>query len=95
MFGTDGWYSKTYWVIKDKKEEVLKKGRYFRVAVTFGGLLLLGITRKVLKLTLLLGSRYFPGAATFGTLWYTRFICDIHTAFAITDLSSMQGRCHL
>ena len=38
--------------------------------VTFGEPLLSGITRKVRKLTLLSGSRYFPVGATFGTLRY-------------------------
>ena len=74
-FGTDRWYSKTYCIIEGKKEEVLKKGHYFRVAILFGtfggrGGLLSGITRKVSKFTLLLFNRYFQGAATFGTLQY-------------------------
>ena len=57
MIGTDERYSKTFCIIKGKKEEVLNKRK-----LLLGELLLSGITRKVRKLTLLSGSRYFPRA---------------------------------
>jgi len=82
MFGTDRFVLRI--VSQRAKKRKSENGRYFRRGGR--GALLSGITRKVRKLMLLSGSRYFPGAATLGTLRYedNYFITGLLSGFFTT-----------